>query len=82
MPPGCVSATVLLPHNFFCVENPSCEGQIKFLKCLDKGNEQETVVEFSGRKILILCNKYLNNSWNCSFREDASLGVSGKTEKI
>lgn len=72
-PPGCVSAIVLWLHSY-CpfMESLSCEGQIKFLKCLDKGEEQETVVEVIGRKIFVSYNKtLLNNSWNCSTREDA-----------
>lgn len=67
----CVS--ILWPHSY-CpfMESLSCETQIKFLKCLDKGEEQETVVEVIGRRIFVSYNKtLLNNSWNCSTREDA-----------
>ena len=60
------------------MESPSCEGQTKFLKRLERGRKQEIAVEVTGRKIFIVFNKKLfNNSSNCL----TTLGMSGKTAK-
>lgn len=72
-------AIVLLSHNNSpFMESPSCEGQTKFLKRLERGRKQEVAVEVTGRKIFIVFNKKLfNNSSNCL----TTLGMSGKTAK-